>query len=430
MTRLTPYDSSIQLKLKEMWSCICKLQQGEAGVTPAVPTNTVGLAAKPGVLTSYMRSDGAPAIDQTINPIWIGIHTFGANPQIKNVMPTLDYYSPAGNNLGFLNFGDGAANVPGFLSAITSDQFRVTVGIAAAATFTFGNAGQFGVGNPVSFGTAGQVLTSGGPTGALSWTTASSGAAPANPSGLIGMTAVNGVATTYQRSDSRQAIDPAIAPIWTGNHTFTSTGTALVPSLGLKNAAPVLDIWNTAGSGDQKRWGFQIANTGNFILRTYTDAGVTGASGVALQAFRSGANITDVELLAGGTAKVSVTPTSVTIVSLNAIPVAQATSVALTTAQSGAVFHNTGAAASITYTLPAAAVGLTYNFVNVQTFASGFTLSVRAVGADIIKNGTGASPAAGAITSDAQGENCKLVCITAGEWTVFNDQGGVWTPGA
>lgn len=40
----------------------------------------------------------------------------------------------------------------------------------------------------------------------------------ANPSGLIGMAAVNGTAPTPLRSDGRHAIDPAIAPEWTGTH--------------------------------------------------------------------------------------------------------------------------------------------------------------------------------------------------------------------
>jgi hypothetical protein len=40
----------------------------------------------------------------------------------------------------------------------------------------------------------------------------------ADPSGLIGMAAVNGTAATPLRSDGRHAIDPAIAPEWTANH--------------------------------------------------------------------------------------------------------------------------------------------------------------------------------------------------------------------
>lgn len=44
----------------------------------------------------------------------------------------------------------------------------------------------------------------------------------ANPSGLIGMTAANGVATTAGRSDATHAIDAALAPTWTGVHTFSA----------------------------------------------------------------------------------------------------------------------------------------------------------------------------------------------------------------
>jgi hypothetical protein len=43
----------------------------------------------------------------------------------------------------------------------------------------------------------------------------------ANPSATIGLTAVNGTAATPMRSDAAPALSQAIAPIWTGNHTFT-----------------------------------------------------------------------------------------------------------------------------------------------------------------------------------------------------------------
>lgn len=44
--------------------------------TPANPTATVALAAKNGTAPTFMRSDGAPALDQTIAPTWTGAHTF------------------------------------------------------------------------------------------------------------------------------------------------------------------------------------------------------------------------------------------------------------------------------------------------------------------------------------------------------------------
>jgi len=88
----------------------------------------------------------------------------------------------------------------------------------------------------------------------------------ANPSGLIGLTAVNGVATTGTRSDSTHALDQGIAPTWTGSHTWTqsmaltagvngniqfqntntSTGTNATALLGVKNSA---DDWQMVMTG-------------------------------------------------------------------------------------------------------------------------------------------------------------------------------------
>lgn len=42
----------------------------------------------------------------------------------------------------------------------------------------------------------------------------------ANPTASIGLTAINGVATTFLRSDAAQALSQAIVPTWTGVHTF------------------------------------------------------------------------------------------------------------------------------------------------------------------------------------------------------------------
>jgi hypothetical protein len=44
----------------------------------------------------------------------------------------------------------------------------------------------------------------------------------ANPSASIGLSAVNGVATTFMASDSAPALSQAIVPTWTGLHTFSS----------------------------------------------------------------------------------------------------------------------------------------------------------------------------------------------------------------
>lgn len=69
----------------------------------------------------------------------------------------------------------------------------------------------------------------------------------ANPSGLIGLTAVNGSATTADRTDSTHAIDQGIAPTWTAVHAF---------SAGLTWAADSAPSASIAGS-----FGLSIQNT-------------------------------------------------------------------------------------------------------------------------------------------------------------------------
>lgn len=48
------------------------------------------------------------------------------------------------------------------------------------------------------------------------------GAGAADPSVTIGLTAKNGVANTFMRSDAAPAIDQAITPTWSGLHTFAA----------------------------------------------------------------------------------------------------------------------------------------------------------------------------------------------------------------
>lgn len=436
-----PYSSTIANELREMWNCICKLQQGEAGVTPATPTATVGLVAKPGVATTYMRSDGAPAIDQTINPIWTGIHTFGANPLIKNVLPALEFESAAGADLGFVNFGNGVANVPAFISAVIADQLRITVGTNAAGTFTFGNAGQLGVGNPVAFGTAGQVLTSGGPTGALTWAAPAGGALPGPaPSVAVTLTAQNGTATTFMRSDSAPALSQNIAPLWTAQHKFGLVSTlgnaAGLASLSVQNTSPSLELWNNSPiSGDQHRWAHTVSTTGGtYIFRAINDDGTTSNNSIAWQVFRNGATTQDVQIWAGGTMLIkAVQPSAgnaaVQIVGLNNAVLVQPTSITLTRSQSGTVLTNAGATADITYTLPAAVaatVGTYYEFVDVDAT---FNIKLLPNGTDVILNNGNTTSGAAPSMNSGTPSSIKVICVAAGQWRCLYDEANGWQPG-
>lgn len=63
------------------------------------------------------------------------------------------------------------------------------------------------------------------------------GATGANPTGTIGLSAVNGAAATFLRSDGAPALSQAIVPTWTGAHTFS---TGIYPSYAVKGAVTYL----------------------------------------------------------------------------------------------------------------------------------------------------------------------------------------------
>lgn len=116
------------------------------------------------------------------------------------------------------------------------------------------------------------------------------GASFANPSGLIGLTAVNGVATTADRSDSTHALNQSIAPTWTGLHVFSpaSGAAAGITVNGAANADSVavlgsstsgqsfgIDILAGTNSSD---YAFRAQNQGN----TLTLLKVTGAGAILM----------------------------------------------------------------------------------------------------------------------------------------------------
>lgn len=85
----------------------------------------------------------------------------------------------------------------------------------------------------------------------------------ANPSASVGLSAVNGSASTFMRSDGAPALSQSIAPIWTGNHTFSTSSGAGVEGILLKNTAgdARMGFYSTA-----TEYGIIQANTNEFNL--------------------------------------------------------------------------------------------------------------------------------------------------------------------
>lgn len=96
----------------------------------------------------------------------------------------------------------------------------------------------------------------------------------ANPTGTIGLTAVNGSASTFLRSDGAPALSQSIIPTWTGVHTFNSSVTAASALA----KGQILTGTLTAAANNDFLYGLYIAPT--FVPGAFT--GVTSAAiGVA-----------------------------------------------------------------------------------------------------------------------------------------------------
>lgn len=103
--------------------------------------------------------------------------------------------------------------------------------------------------------TSGYVLTS-DTNGVGTWQVSSGGGGGtgANPTASVGLSAVNGVATTFLRSDGAPALSQSISPTWTGNHIFApSSGNTVftVGNVGIGTASPIFGIDYGNGSGLQ-----------------------------------------------------------------------------------------------------------------------------------------------------------------------------------
>jgi hypothetical protein len=121
-------------------------------------------------------------------------------------------------------------------------------------------------------------------------------AAGANPSASIGLSAVNGAASTFMRSDAAPALSQAISPTWTGTHTFTKAVSVLADSpVFISTAVPYL-TWDATGDGANARYWSARVNGRHWQLQTFNDA--SGANKSVFDATRgvTSSAISDVSL--------------------------------------------------------------------------------------------------------------------------------------
>lgn len=227
----------------------------------ANPTGTVGLTAVNGSATSFLRSDGAPALSQAISPTWSGTHIFsnavtGASfiPTSASI-PTNGMYLSATNQLNFATNSTGR----GFFTS--GGEFDITVGEKLSnATIPY-----------LTFNVSGQSAN------ARAWGAQATGAVfSMNAQDDAGGTIRNILAATR----SGAALTDVSFGNATNNNTFTFLGTGLSTFTGnllQANAAPLITLDASGAGADLKNWTVGVSGT-TFNIGTTTDAGSAGTS--------------------------------------------------------------------------------------------------------------------------------------------------------
>jgi hypothetical protein len=189
-----------------------------------------------------MRSDAAPAIDLTANYTYTGAWTFSraSTTSALNIYANATVWQMVMGYAGTAEFKMDCLNpISLYISgtkylAVTAGNVDVPTGTLTVASTSVRDGGILTSGTVnaarlPTFGAAaaGIVPLSGGGTSNYlradgTWATPPSGGTAANPSASLGLTAINGVATTYMRSDAAPALDVTIAPTWTATHNFTA----------------------------------------------------------------------------------------------------------------------------------------------------------------------------------------------------------------
>lgn len=232
------------------------------GATGANPSASVGLTAVNGSAVTFMRSDGAPPIDQAIAPTWTGAHTFtavltAAGISVTGVtVPANGIYLPAANQLGFAtnstvrgtisSAGNWVINAPGSGVALYVNAFSGTHSTQIEDSAGTGyNAGYLEVPSNVQTANYPAVLADSGKAIIMNGTTLTA-TIPVN--GTVPYP-IGAVLTFININSSALSIDIAVGGTLYLVAT-TSTGTRTLSENGLATAIKVgTDTWIISGAG-------------------------------------------------------------------------------------------------------------------------------------------------------------------------------------
>lgn len=150
----------------------------------------------------------------------------------------------------------------------------------------------------------------------------------ANPTASVGLSAVNGTATTYMTSDSAPALSQAIVPTWTGLHKFSVTSTItsgsdygieILPTLNQRNATNFSLIFGNetvtqAGTGNQYLEQLQVGGTNEWVVNSAGAVTVGAWNGTVIGSNYGGAGAINGPLSGNGSGVVALATSGTGIV--------------------------------------------------------------------------------------------------------------------
>ncbi len=162
------------------------------------------------VSTSTMPTNGLFAV-ATSSPIFTILNNGRVGIGTASPVATFNLVSTAVDMFRMTNT-DVNSNGWSFRQA-TGNNFVITDNQNSADRLTIDNTGNITIGG--SFNSSGTITQSGV---VLSTSTG------ANPTASLGLSAINGTANTFMRSDAAPALSVSITPVWTGLHQFSGAG--------------------------------------------------------------------------------------------------------------------------------------------------------------------------------------------------------------
>jgi hypothetical protein len=215
-------------------------------ISPANPTALVGLTVINGTATTYMRSDAAPALNQSITPTWLGNHAFAAGFQTRGI---LDSSSSSVLTLNLNSVGAVTILAPSSGTTLTVDGNATSV----AQIISSGLAGST-QGSDLSIRRAGSTINTvaAGPTLDLTDTSATTETALQHSGGQTELWQFNSGAWA-------QILKVTTAKVFS---VVASGGVSITP--GAAGTAPITLV-NPGGSTNAIVAGSQYANTGTAV---------------------------------------------------------------------------------------------------------------------------------------------------------------------